>query len=180
MESPYLLILSLSILFLIFPFSFNIKIAYNVKTNDGFLSIKVWKITLHNTGLKRKGKSIILIQKRDTKSFEIEVSSEQLRFLKMFLTEVKNKIRIKKLEIKTETGVNNPFKSAMFSGFISSFILSIFARLKTLQPTAAFQLNNNTNFYDYTLNAESFLRVSISIFDVFYSLIIAILKKDKI
>lgn len=179
MESLYFLILAAAILFIIFPFSFNIELAYDLKRNDGYFIIKVWRITLQSAGIKRKGKNIILLQRKDNKNLEVEVSSEQIRFLKTFVVEVKNKIRIRKLDVKTETGVKDPFKSAIFSSILSSIILSVFARLKTMQPTASFRLDNNTNFYDFAFDAKFFLRVSISVFDIFYSLILAVFKTEK-
>lgn len=179
MESLYLLILAFVIIIIIFPFTFNIKVSYDLKLNDGYLVIKVRRVILQSMGLKRRGRNIILVQKKKNENLEVEVSSEQLRFLQVFLTEVENKIRIRKLEIGIESGVKDPFKSAMFSSFLSAIILVAFARLKTKQPTAAFKLKNNTNFYDFAFDVKSLLRVSISIFDVIYSLILSILKSGE-
>lgn len=179
MESLYLLILVFFIILIIFPFSFNLEFFYDLNINDGYLIIKIWRIPLKKVNVKREGVNIILIEKHKDKDLEIKLNKEQVYFLKVFLNEIKNKIKIRKIEVTSETGSENPFHSSLISGAYSSFILAIFARLKTAQPTASFQLNNKTNFFEFVFNFKTFLRFSISIFDVFYSLIIAVVKTSK-
>jgi hypothetical protein len=179
MESLYLLILLFIIILIIFPFSFNLEFFYDLNLNDGYFIVKVWKIPFKKVNVKRKGINIILIEKRKDKNLEIELNKEQLTFLKVFFNEVKNKIKIRKIEVTSETGTENPFHSSLFSGTYSSFILAVFARLKKAQPTASFQLENKTNFFEFIFTFKTFLRFSISIFDILYSFMLAIVKTRK-
>lgn len=182
MESLYLLILAFFIIIIIFPFSFNLEGAYNININDGYFFFKIWRITLKKVKFKRKGKAIILIEKHKNESLEIEINEEQLRFWKLFINEVKDKIKIRKIDVQSETGLGDPYKSSLFSGVFSSLILAFFARLKSSQPTASFVLNNQTNFFEFYFEIKAFLRFSISIFDIIFSFVLALLKtkKDKI
>ncbi len=181
MESLYLLILVLIIILIIFPFTFNSTFFYNLNLNLGTFSLKVGFITLKKADIKRVGRDIVLIEKKKNKELEIKINKEQIRFLKTFFIEVKNKFKIRKIEINSEAGAGNPFNSALFSGVYSGIVLSLFSRLKIKQPTASFELKNNTNFFDFMFKIKIFLRGSISIFDILYSLIISVLrnKKDK-
>lgn len=176
MESLYLLILIIIVLLIIFPFCFNFAFEYNLNTNNGYFVIKVWKFKLKKYKIKRKGKAIIFIEKHKDSELEIEFNKEQIRFLKFFLNEIKEKIKIINLETRTKIGLLNPFSSAILSGIFSSVILSFFARLKSIQPTASFKLENETNFFESTFNMKAYLKLSISIFDGIFSLFIATLK----
>lgn len=182
MESLYLLIAAFFVVVIIFPFSFNLESAYNININDGYFFFKIWKITLKKVQFKRKGRNIILIEQHKNEDLEIEINQEQLRFWKVFLNEIKNKIKIRKIDVQSETGMGDPFKSALFSGVYSSLLLSFFSRLKCSQPTASFLLNNDVNFFEFSFEIKTFLRFSISIFDIIYSFILSLLKskKDKI
>ncbi len=179
MQSLYLLFLVAVIVFITFPFTFKMDFFYNLNLNRGTFSIKVWFITLKKADLKRRGKDIILIEKRKNEDFEIEIGEEQLRFLKTFFNEVKNKFKIRKIYVDSVTGADSPFYSAIFSSVYSAFILGLFSRLKTKQPTAAFGLNNNTDFFEFVFKIKINTRISISIFDVLYSLLISLLKSKK-
>ena len=176
MESLYLLILVFFIVLIIFPFSFKIDFGYDVNLNDGYFIVKLWNMKLHQAHIKRRGKTIVLIEKRGDKDFEIEVGEEQLRFLAILFNEIRNKIKIRKVNFHSEIGLENPFYSGIISSIFSSIILTFFARLKIKQPTASFSLKNDTKFFDLTLNVKCFTKVSISIFDVLFSLIVAVLK----
>lgn len=180
-ESLYLLILICIILLIIFPISFNLYFSYNLNTNSGFFSIKIWKLNLKKYRIKRKGKEIIFIEKHKDKDLEIELNEKQIRFFELFFKEVKGKIRISNFELESEIGEENPFISAILSGIFSSIILAFFARLKSSQPTASFKFKNNANFFEAVFNMKTSLEFSISIFDIIYSLFIAILesKTDK-
>lgn len=176
MESLYLLILLFFIILIIFPFSFKIYVGYDINLNDGYFLIKLCNIKLYQTSIKRRGKTIVLIEKRKNKDLEIEITEEQFRFLKILFNEIKNKIKIKIIDLESEVGAIEPFYSAIFSSIFSSIVLAIFARLKIKQPTASFKLNNNTRFFYFILKMNFFLKISISIFDVLYSLVVAVLK----
>lgn len=179
MESLYLLIFVFFIIIIVFPFSFNLEVAYNLDINDGYLFFKIWRITLKRLQFKRKGRDIILIEQYKNEDLEIEINEDQLRFWKVFLNEIKNKIKLRKIDVTSETGMGDPFKSSLFSGVYSSALMVLFVRLKNTQPTASFVLDNKVNFFDFSFKIKTFLRFSISIFDIIYSFILAILKSKK-
>lgn len=172
-----MLILVFIILLIIFPFVFNFAFEYNLNINNGYLVIKVWRFKLKKYQIKRKGREIIFIEKhKDDTELEIEFNEEQIRFLRFFFEEIKEKIKIINLETKTKIGLLNPFGSAILAGILSSAILSFFAILKSIQPTASFKLKNDTNFFESIFTIKIYLKLSISIFDVLFSLLIATLK----
>ncbi len=176
MESLYFLFLAGFIVVLIFPLTFDIKLSYDLLENRGGFSIRLWFIWIKVARIKRKGKGVILIEKHKNNEIEVELTEPQLRFLRFFNQEVNNKIKIRKVNVYSKFGVGEPFKSALFSSAISNLILGIFARLRTIQPTASFRLENNTDFYDNSFIVAISARLALSIFDVLYTFVISILR----
>ncbi len=158
---------------------FNIGLSYDLNLNDGDFFVKLWGMNLVRGGLKRRGRKIYLIRDKNNKKLEIEINEEKLKFLKTLFIEIKNKIKIREIRVNSETGIVNPFYTAYFSSIFSSIILGIFASLKNSQPTASFELKNETNFYDNIFNLKSYYKLSISIFDVIYSIFVALLTTKK-
>lgn len=179
MESLYLIILIFFIVVLITPLGFRIKFFYDVKNNRGAISIKLWFIWIKKIKLKIKGKKIFLIEKHKNREIEIELNEPQIRFLKFFSTEVKDKVKIRSVIAHSKVGVDNPMLSGFFSSFISNVILSFFAFVKNKRPSACFKLTNYTNFYGFNLIVGVYSRFSLSIFDVIYSFIMSILRTGK-
>jgi hypothetical protein len=179
MESLYLLIVVFFIILIIFPLTFDIKISYDVVENNGDLSAYLWFIPIKVARLKREGKTIILIEQHKNEELEVEIAEPQLRFLKFFYNQLRNKIKIRTLNIDSHFGIGDPFKSAMFSSALSSIILGLLARLKMKQPTASLNLDNKTDFYDNRFAVALHTRFALSIFDVVYSFLNSLLITTK-
>ena len=179
MESLYLLILLFFIIIILVPISVRAKVFYSVKSNKGAFKISLWKIKIKLAKIKIKGKKIYLQYQRKKESKEIEMTDKQIRFLKFFTEEVKNKIKIKYINAFSKIGLNSPNYSAIFSTIITSIILSFFAKLKTERNSAKLTLKNKTSFTENNLIIAINSNFSLSILDIIYSFIVSILKSKR-
>ncbi|MCI6542721.1 MAG: hypothetical protein MR423_02880 [Firmicutes bacterium] len=182
MESLYLLFLAVPILIVVFPLPINIKLYVDMTKNQGAFSIYIWKIKIIVAKAEIKGKDILLKTKRRNTEVDVEIGEEQLRFLNFFKDEVANKVKIREMNVYSVLGLSDPFKSSLFSAFVSNLILILLTKLKMWQPTASFNLNNKTDFYETHFSFALSGKVALSMFDILYSFIISILrsKQDRI
>ncbi len=179
MESLYLIILIFFIIIFITPLGFRIKFFYDVKKNCGAISIKLWFIWIKKIKLKIKGKKIFLIEKHKNSEIEIELNEPQIRFLRFFGSEVKDKVKIRSVMAHSKVGLDNPMFAGLFSSAVSDFILSYFAFVKNKRPSACFRLTNYTNFYAFDFIIGCCSRFSLSILDVVYSFAMSVLRTGK-
>lgn len=176
MESLYLLILIFFIIILITPLGFRGKCVYSLKSNRGAISIKLWGIRIIFLKVKVKGNQILLVKNHKRSKNEIAVGKPQLRFLKFFNDEIKDKIKLRSIDGYMRVGLDNPFYSAMLSSGVSDVVLAFFSRLKTERPSASYHLTTHTSFTESNFVFGFNIRLSISILDVIYSILIAILR----
>ena len=174
MESLYLLILVFIIIIFIFPFKINLKICYDFKKNYGALSIGRFFVAK----IKRKGREIILITKNRKNNVDVdfEFGEKQLRFIKYFKDEIKNKIKIKTFNVYSKIGTTDAFSTAIISSSFSVFIGILLSRFKMKQPTASFVHRPVTIFNQSHLIFATTTKIYVSIFDLLYSFLMAISK----
>ena len=176
MESLYLLILLFFIILIVFPLGINGKVFYSLKSNQGAFSINLWKIKLKTAKVKVKGNQIFLISNGKRKNNEIALSEPQLKFLKFFNEEVKDKVKLKSVYAYSRIGLEDPAYSAIFSSVVSNVILAIFSYLKSKKKTASFALTNHTSFTEFNFILALNINLSLSILDVLYSFVMSILR----
>ncbi len=175
MESLYLLFVILVIVFLIFPFTFTLKFAYDVKNNCGAISLGLF-FNFFVAKLKRKGTEILLITQKKNSNVNLEVGEKQLKFVKHFKEEIQNKVKIRKVNIYSKLGAQNPFVASIFSSSFTIAVSILLSRLKNKQPTGSFVYRPTTSFSSDFFAAAATAKVAVSLFDVLFSFLMAILK----
>ena len=180
MQSLWLLIPLFLFLLLILPFIFEIRISYNFYKNFGTFSLKLWFIKLKVITFKIKGKKLIVRTKNNTKQIEISLVGPEIKLLEQFSVQIKDKIKVKKLEFHSRIGTGDAFHSAMLSSLISVLISMLWGYIKNEKDTALIDVVNHTEYKEKVFQISLLGRVSISIFDTLYSFIMAsiIVKKS--
>ena len=180
MQSLWLLIPLFLFLLLILPFIFEARVSYNFYKNFGTLSLKLWFIKLTVITFKVKGKKLIVRTKNNAKQIEISLVGPEIKLLEQFSVQIKDKIKVKKLEFHSRIGTGDAFHSAMLSSLISILISMLWGYIKNEKDTALIDVVNHTEYKEKVFQISLLGRVSISIFDTLYSFIMAsiIVKKS--
>ena len=180
MQSLWLLIPLFLFLLLILPFIFEARVSYNFYKNFGTLSLKLWFIRLTVITFKVKGKKLIVRTKNNAKQIEISLVGPEIKLLEQFSVQIKDKIKVKKLEFHSRIGIGDAFHSAMLSSLISVLISMLWGYIKNEKDTALIDVVNHTEYKEKVFQISLLGRVSISIFDTLYSFIMAsiIVKKS--
>lgn len=180
MQSLWLIIPLFLFIILLLPFIFEVRISYNVYKNYGTLALKLWFIKIVLITFKIKGKTIVIRTKKDAKQIEISLIGPEIKLLEQFSVQIKDKIKVKKLEFHSHIGTGDAFQSAMLSAGISIAISMFLGYIKNFKDTAQIDIVNHTNYKEKVFQISLLGRISISIFDTLYSFIMAsiIVKKS--
>ena len=180
MQSLWLIIPLFLFIILLLPFIFEVRISYNVYKNYGTLALKLWFIKIVLITFKIKGKTIVIRTKKDAKQIEISLIGPEIKLLEQFSVQIKDKIKVKKLEFHSHIGTGDAFQSAMLSAGISIAISMFLGYIKNFKDTAQIDIVNHTNYKEKVFQISLLRRISISIFDTLYSFIMAsiIVKKS--
>ena len=87
------------------------------------------------------------------------------------MKDVKDKVKLKYLQVHYNLGVSDAFKTAMLCGYVNLILLTVFTRIKCTKPTASFFLGDNPSFNQTVFQFAFALKISITFFDVAYSLV---------
>ena len=173
MQSLWLLIPLFVFSILISPLIFQVKISYNVFKNNGTFSIKLWFIRLSLATFKLKNRMIVIRTKKKSKQLELALSGPEIKLLEQFAVQIKDKLKLRKVEFHSKIGLNDAFQSAMLSSSASLIISIIFSRIKYYKNTAQISIVNHTSYNKRSFQTACMTRFSISIFEILYSFIMA-------
>jgi len=181
MESLELLIVLSIFLILIFPLFIKYYISYSPLQNSGMVVIKLWFVYISYFSFQLKTNSIIIRNKKKRKQIEYKFNDPMIIFYEHFYNELKQKIKIKHINIYSEIGTGDAFHSTIFSSFVNIFYKIISAYVKNLQYSSSIVVNTKTSFNKKALLTSLYVKASISLFDIFFSFFVSLFykKKDK-
>ena len=176
----YLLIPFFIILIFFIPIHLQVKISFNVIDFSGALGIFVFNHQVEHQLFWIKGKKILSKKENDIESKEIQFDSEELIFLETFINQIKDKTSLKLFHIFYNLGLNDSFLTSMISGYINTFLYIFLGRIKNQKPTANLGIFDTRSFNreicQFALNTV----LSISLFDVVYSLFNSVILSKKL
>ena len=173
----YYLIPSFLIVLLLLPVFVKVRASYNVLENMGAIGFFIFGTKITSLKFKISGLSIKIYKENNGKKFQrfkeekIDFESEEAVFIENLIKDLKDKIRLKYLQVHYNLGVSDAFKTAMLCGYVNSFLLTVFTRIKCTKPTASFFLGDIPSFNQTVFQFAFGLKISITFFDVVYSLI---------
>ncbi len=163
------------VLILVFPIFVEVRVSYNPLYNRGVLALFVFKIKVFYFIVSFHGKYIELENEKETKRQELEFSSPQFAVLEEFGRQIKDKTRLKHLFVYYNIGTGDAMSSAMLCGLINQALTQTFLFLKSRKPTASFCVYDTVSYNKVTCEVAGRMAISISFFDVVYSLILSVI-----
>ena len=176
----YLLIPFFIILISFFPIKLEGRGAFNLFDLTGAFGFFLYDIKLDHQEIWIKHRKIIAKKNDDVESKEIELDSDEILFLKMFIAQIKDKIRLRLISVFYNIGLDDAFASAMAGGYINSLILILFTAIKNSKPTASLGVYDTISYNKRICQFSVRLILSISLFDVAYSFIRSVILTKKI
>lgn len=175
------LIIPAVIIFLLFlPIILEIKLSYNVLTNTGVISLYLFKKNLIYYIFEINGNHIALKNEDETIEKAIEFDSPELEFYKYLMKEIKEKVRLRFIDVFYNIGAGDAFLTSMLCGAVNTICLTIYSYIKNVKPTTSLGLYDTAS---YNRNEATIVfkgNLSITLFDLVYSLLLSVIITLKI
>lgn len=153
--------------------------SFNVLDFSGAFGIFLYKKKVMHEQFWLKGKKIITKSDNEIETKEIDFQSSEVIFIQTLSQEIKDKTKLKEISIYYNIGFKDAFLSAMFAGFINLAITIFLTNVKNQKPTASLSLNDTVSYNREVCQLAVKLIMSISLFDIVYSLINSIILSKK-
>lgn len=176
-----LIFLTAFILFITINFRVSANLNYDVLSNNGNLTIKLFKYKFLFYGDFKIENNFIQIKKKNNKSFNInlKISKKQLLFLKELNKNISTKIYINSLELKTLLCFENPAGIAILSSFYSILSNLFLIKLKQNNFDITIKNNVNTGFRQNILKLNVNTTIYASILDIVWAFIITLINNRR-
>lgn len=175
----YLLIPFVIICLMFMPIKLEVRLSFNLLSLSGAVGAFLYGFKMTHQMIWIKGNKIITKKEEAVSTQEIDFGGREILFLKIFLKQLTNKTRLKKMELFYNIGLEDAFASAMVAGFINFFITVFYTRIKNDKPTASLELNNTLSYNNKCAQLAYKIVVYISLFDVVYSLLNSVILTKK-
>ena len=179
LESLYFLIPAVFILILVSPLFLKLNVAFNVLNQTGSLSIMINKFRVLYYKIIIKDKKIILENDKGVEVQEFGEDDPELLFVEELIKQLKDKIKLKDLLVFYNIGLLDAFTSAMVAGYINLILTIIFCGIKSEKPTANLNIYDTVSYNREIAEVMVLLKISISIFDILYSMLLALILSKK-
>lgn len=179
MSSLYFLIPTVIIILLVMPIFLEVRLSFNLLNKSGVFCIYLFRKKLQYFKFEIEGREIKLKDEEETKEKQIDFDSPEIALYEEFSTQIKDKTRLRFIEVFYNVGLNDAFLTSMICGVINIAVLIFFTSLKNKKPTASLQLYNTSSFNKKVANLATVINLSISLFDVVYSFIISVILSKK-
>lgn len=179
MSSLYFLIPTVIIILLVMPIFLEVRLSFNLLNKSGVFCIYLFRKKLQYFKFEIEGREIKLKDEEETKEKQIDFDSPEIALYEEFSTQIKDKTRLRFIEVFYNVGLNDAFLTSMVCGVINIAVLIFFTSLKNKKPTASLQLYNTSSFNKKVANLATVINLSISLFDVVYSFIISVILSKK-
>lgn len=175
----YLLIPFFIILILFIPIKLEGRVSYNVLEKTGAFGIFIYKLKIEYQQFWIQNKKIISKKENEIESHELNMQSKEMLFLKMLMMEIKDKTRLKEISVFYNLGTGDAFQSAMLGGLINTTLISAMGSIKNAKPTASMGVYDTISYNRKICQFAVKAVMSISLFDVVYSLIHSVILTKK-
>lgn len=179
MDSLYFLIPTFFIILLVLPIFLEIRVSFNVLDKSGVFCIYLFKKKLQYFIFEIDGREIRLKDEQQTQEKQIDFDSPELAFYEQLSTQIKDKTRLRFLEIFYNIGLGDAYLTGLVCGALNVAILIFFSSLKNSKPTASLALYNTSSFNKTVAEIAGVINLSISLFDVVYSLLNSVILSMK-
>ena len=179
MSTLYFLIPTVIIILLVMPIFLEVRLSFNLLDKSGVFCIYLFRKKLQYFKFEIDGREIKLKDEEETKEKQIDFDSPEIALYEEFSTQIKDKTRLRFIEVFYNVGLNDAFLTSMICGVINIAVLIFFTSLKNKKPTASLQLYNTSSFNKKVANLATVINLSIYLFDVVYSFIISVILSKK-
>ena len=174
MESLYLAIPLFFIILLIIYFQIKVNSQIDVLAGYILLTLSLFKIKILKIKFMYKNNKLYFFVNKKEKEINIKLSFKQVYFVNQFISNLKDKIVLKNLNIQGKIGTLDAYKTSMQSATVLAISKTLFAYLKTKKHTTTLSSLIKPCFNQNIFLIKIDLCVKITLYDLLYSLIVSL------
>lgn len=175
----YLLIPFGLILLCFLPIKMEGKASFNLLEMSGAFGIFLYKIKMTHEEVWISHKKIMMKKDKNVESKEIDLSSKEILFLKIFISQIRDKTRLRLVSVFYNLGTGDAFTSSIAAGYINSILLIFFTSIKNSKPTASLGVYDTISYNKEVCQFAVKIILSITLFDVVYSFIRSVILTNR-
>ena len=168
-ESLYLILPATIVFLLILPLAFEGRVSFNPEYNRGVFVIKFFKIKIMQYLFMFDGARLKLQKEDETKVIEMQFSGDKFTTIKLFILDMFDKLKLRKLLVFYNVGTGDSFSSAMLCGAINQILTQMFLFLKSKKPTSSLCVYDTVSYNKEVFEVALRIEIAISLFDVMTS-----------
>lgn len=172
MESLWLLPILFLFLFLSIGQVFKIYVAYDIYKNEGLVVFKFFALKIINVSFSFSVNEIKIITNKKIKTISFEPSDPNLKFAQALSVQIKDKLRVKEIDISAKIGLGEAQQTAILSAAAGVFFKVLCAYVKNVKPTASVNAEAFSSFHTKVLQIAFYGKMSLSLFDFLYALLV--------
>lgn len=153
------------------------RASFNLLDMKGAIGVFVYRLQVEKQRFRINKGQIFLLTENDTK--EEEFDEGKMIFVKMLIDEIKDKTRLKELFVIYNFGIGDAYQTAMIAGHINTLLYCLFSAIKNYKPTASLGVSDNIAFNSTVAQFALTMKISISLYDVVYSLLRSVILTKK-
>lgn len=164
------------IILFVLPVVVEVRLSYNPIENTGTIALFLFRKKLLHYVFDLHMSYIVCRNDKETKIQKLSFSGEDFEVLKVFTDEIEDKLKLTKLYVFYNLGIDDAFSGAMISGLVNQLCIQAFLFLKSKKPTASMCVFDNVCYNRQVCEFAVKSVVSISLFETFYSYVYAFVK----
>lgn len=171
MESLWLLPLLILFLFLSLGQVFKVYVTYNFLENLGHVVFKFFVFKVLKISFSLTTQEIIIKGKKKTKFITFESSDPNLKFFQNLSLQIKDKLRVKEINLVAKIGLFEAQQTALLCGALNVMFKTFSSYVKNIKPTASVYAGAYAFFKQKVLEVSFYGKMSLSVFDFLYVLL---------
>lgn len=146
---------------------------FDLLGNVGVVSLYILFFKIIAYKIKFANGNIILYTEKNRKQIEVKVSKKQLRFLKQFTIQMKQKVILKNVTAFSRIGLNDAYSTAVCVGLFNTVCSSIMGYVKNTKHSAKMRLVNHPQYNGSRLTFATQITGFVTLVDILYSVIMS-------
>lgn len=175
MDSLYFLIPAVIIVLILLPIIMKVRVSFNALENTGVFCVYFFNIKLLYFIFEIKDNELRLKAEDEETAKELDFNSPELALYQELASQIKDKTRLKYLEVYYNIGLNDAFLTSMICGYVNIAALIFFTSIKNKKPSASLGIYDTVSYNKKVVEVAVDLCLSISLFDLAYSFVISVI-----
>ena len=159
------------------PIKLEGRVSFNFLQMKGAFGVFLYRFQVEKQRFRVEKGQIFALSEDETQQTQFD--EQKMIFAKLLIDEIKDKTRLKELFVIYHFGLGDAYHTALIAGHINTILHCLFSAIKNYKPTASLGVSDNIAFNSVVAEFAMTIKISISLYDVVYSLLRSVILTKK-